>query len=100
MKRYLVTNRVTNIHHGLFDTVAEALADAIKLQDQGKKVAVLDTQGTGEITVNHFDVLEAEGYVGHGLGSDAIQHPTPIEHVLESARHHKPEHHVYFWDTH
>lgn len=98
MKRYVVTNRTSNVNHGLFETLAEALADAIKLQDQGKKVSIIDSQGSGIITAGHFDVLEAEGYVGHYLGSDTIQHPTPISEILELAKKHKPDQHVYHWD--
>lgn len=98
MKRYMVSNRTSNLSHGLFDTVSEALADAIKLQDQGKRVSIMDTQGSGEVTVSRFDVVEAEAYVGHYLGSEAIQHPTPIVDVIEAAQAYKPNHHVYHWD--
>ncbi len=98
MKRYIVTNRTSNVTHGLFESLGEALADAIKLQDQGKKVSIIDSQGSGLITVGHYDILEAEGYIGHYLGSETIQHPTPIADILEMAKKHKPDNHVYHWD--
>ena len=71
MKRYVVTNQSSGLTHALFGTVAEAIAAAVKLQDEGSRVMIVDAQGSGVITAGHFDVLEAEGYLGRARPSSS-----------------------------
>jgi len=98
MKRYVVTDQATGVTQGLFETLGEVLAAAVRLQDEGRKVAVIDCQGSGKIVVGHFDVLDAEGLVGRSLGSESIHQPTPIVAVLEHAILSKPHKTIYHWD--
>ena len=65
MKRYVVTNQSSGVSHALCDTIGEAIASAVKLQDEGSRVLIVDSQGSGVIMAGHFDLLEAEGYLGH-----------------------------------
>ena len=98
MKRYVVTNQTSSLTHALCDTVAEAIAAAVKLQDEGSRVVIVDAQGSGVITAGHFDVREAEGYLGRGLGSEQIGSPVPIAGVIAAAQLTAPDKHVYHWD--
>lgn len=99
MKRYVVTNQSSGTTAALCDSVAEAIAAAVKQQDEGNQVLVVDAQGSGIIMAGHFDILEAEGYVGRGLGSDKIDQPVPIAEVLAAARQTARDKHVYHWDV-
>lgn len=99
MKRYVVTNQSTGVTHSLYDTIAEAIASAVKLQDGGSRVLIVDAQGSGVIMAGHFDILEAEGYLGRGLGSEQIDSPVPVAEVIESAKHSAPDKQVYHWDA-
>ena len=47
--------------------------------------------------VTQFDLMEAEGYVGRGLGSEKIQRPTPLEEIIESIEVSKPKKTAYPW---
>jgi methionine aminopeptidase len=98
MKRFIVSNQTTGTTHALLETLGEAIASAIKLQDSGRKVKIIDSQGTGVIMVNHFDLRDAEAYIGHSLGSVTMQHPKPITEILEEAKHFKPDEHIYHWE--
>lgn len=99
MKRYVVTNQSSGVTHVLCDSVAEALYQAVKLQDEGSRALVVDAQGSGVIMVDHFDVLEAEGYLERGLGSERIDQPVPIADVIAAAKHTARDKHVYHWDV-
>lgn len=46
----------------MYDTIAEAIASAVKLQDAGSRMLIIDAQGSGIVMAGHFDVPEAEGY--------------------------------------
>jgi hypothetical protein len=98
MKRYVVTNQSSGLTHALCGTVAEAIASAIKLQDEGSRVMIVDAQGSGVITAGHFDVREAEGYLGRCLGSEDIGNPVLASEVIAAAQHTAPDKHVYHWD--
>jgi cysteine synthase len=98
MKRYVVTNQSSSLNHPLCGTVAEAIAAAIKLQDEGIRVIIVDAQGSGVITAGHFDVREAEGYLGRGLGSEDIGNPVLASDVIAAAQRTAPDKHVYHWD--
>ena len=82
------------MNQGLYETIGKVLAAAVHMQDLGKKIHVLDSQGSGRIMVNHFNVLEAEATVGRNL----IQHPTPIDEVLTKAEQSKPAKTAFHWD--
>ena len=99
MKRYVVTNQSSGVTHALYDSLGEAIASAVTLQDEGSQVLIVDAQGSGLITAGHFDVLEAEGYLGRGLGSEQIDNPVPVAEVIAAARHTAPVKHVYHWDV-
>ena len=47
----------------------------------------------------HFDVREAEGYLGRGLGSELIANPVPAADVVAAAKNTAPEKHIYHWDV-
>ena len=98
MKRYVVTDQTAGVTQGLYETIGEVIAAAVHLQELGRKIHIIDAQGSGAIMVNHFDLLEAEAVVGRGLGSDLIQHPTPIDEVLAHAERTKPPKTVFHWD--
>ena len=66
---------------------------------EGSRVVIVDAQGSGVITAGHFDVLEAEGYLGRGLGSEQIGNPVPVTEVIAAAKHTAPDKHVYHWDA-
>lgn len=99
MKRYVVTNQSAGVTHALCDSIAEAIAVTVKLQDEGSRVLIVDAQGSGVILAGHFDVLEAEGYLGRQLGSEQIDQPVPVAEVLAAAQHTAPDKHVYHWDV-
>lgn len=99
MKRYVVTNQSSGITHAQFDSLAQAIASAVKLQDEGSRVLIIDAQGSGVITAGHFDVLEAEGYLGRSLGSESVTQPVPVGTILEAAQNTAPPRHVYHWDN-
>jgi hypothetical protein len=98
MKRYVVTNQTSGLTHALCGTIAEAIASAVKLQDEGSRVIIVDAQGSGVITAGHFDVREAEGYLGRGLGSEEIGNPVLASDVIAAALLTAPNKHVYHWD--
>jgi hypothetical protein len=98
MKRYVVTNQSSGVTQVLCDSIAEALSQAVKLQDEGSRVLVIDSQGSGIIMAGHFDVLEAEGYLGRGLGSERIDQPVPIAEVIAAAGQTARGSHLYHWD--
>jgi hypothetical protein len=98
MYRYSVTNRISGVTHGQFETLPEAIADAIRLQDDGKKAHIIDGQGSGAIVAGHFDVLEAEGYLGRSFGSETITHPVPVDEILELAKKTAPKKTIYHWE--
>lgn len=98
MKRYVVTDQGSGVTQGLYESLGEVLTAAVKLQDEGRKISIIDSQGSGAIVVGHFDVLEAEAAVGRDLGSETVYQPTPISHILEHAKLTKPQKTVYHWD--
>ncbi len=97
MKRYVVSERPSGIRVGLCDTIGEAIALVTRVIESGKHASIMDAQGSGHIMVNQFDLMEAEGYVGHGLGSEKIQRPTPLEEIIESMETLKPKKTAYHW---
>ncbi len=99
MKRYVVTERPSGVNKGLYETLAEALSASMQVIEAGKGVSVMDSQGSGVIMVGHFDLLEAEGLVGHSLGSEKIQHPTPICEILELMKLMRPKKTIFHWDV-
>ncbi len=98
MKRYVVTNQSSGVSHALFDTLGEAIASAVKLQDEGSRVLIVDSQGSGVIMVGHFDLLEAEGYLGRDLGSEQMDSDVPVAEVMISAKRTAPKKQIYHWD--
>jgi hypothetical protein len=99
MLRYIVKNRKTGITERLYETLGEAIGGAVKLIDAGDDAAIIDAQGSGEIEVQRFDLLEAEGYVLRSLGSETFDRPIPIDAVLNAARKRQKEQRViYHWD--
>ena len=56
-----------------------------------------NAEGSGHMMVTQFDLMEAEGYVGRGLGSEKIQRPTPLEEIIESIEVSKPKKTAYPW---
>lgn len=98
MKRYAVIDHSIGLTQGLFDELSEAIASAVKLQDSGRNVGVHDTQGSAALMAGFFDVRDAEGYLGRGIGSDSITHPITIAEVLAKAEATKPDQHKYHWD--
>src|SRR4051812_2777876 len=99
MHRYVVTNQSIGVTHAVCNTVAEAIASAVKLQDSGSRVLIVDAQGSGVIMAGHFDVLEAEGYLGRPLGSAQIDQPVPVADVIVAAVRSAPDKHIYHWDV-
>ena len=99
MHRYVVTNQSSGVTHALFDSIAQAIASAVKLQDSGSRVLIVDAQGSGVILAGHFDVLEAEGYLGRPLGSARIDQPVPVADVIAGAVRTAPDKHIYHWDV-
>ena len=57
MKRYVVTDQTAGVTQGLYETIGEVIAAAVHLQELGRKIHIIDAQGSGAIMVNHFDVL-------------------------------------------
>jgi hypothetical protein len=98
MKRYIVSNQTTGTTHALFESIGEAIASAIKLQDLGRKVKIIDAQGSGVIMVNRFELLEAEGYLRRSLGAEKLQHPKHVHEILAEAELHRPDKQIYHWD--
>jgi hypothetical protein len=98
MKRYVVTNQSSGVSHALCDTLGEAIASAVKLQDEGSRVLIVDSQGSGVIMVGHFDLLEAEGYLGRDLGSEQMDSDVPVAEVMISAKRTAPKKQIYHWD--
>jgi hypothetical protein len=98
MKRYAVTNHSTGTTHEICDTLPEALCSAIRLQDSGEHPAIVDSQGTGRISVELFDVMETESLLGRSLGREQLQHPASVEELLHAAKKTAPKKHYYHWD--
>lgn len=98
MKRYVVTNQTSGVSHALCDSLGEAIASAVKLQDEGCRVLIIDAQGSGVILAGHFDVLEAEGYLGRGLGSEQMDGDIPVLEVMKAAKRTAPKKQIYHWD--
>ena len=71
--------------------LAEAIASAVKLQDEGGRVLIVDSQGSGVIMVGHFDLLEAEGYLGCDLVSEHMGSDVPVAEVMISAKRTAPQ---------
>ena len=97
MKRYVVTNQSSGVGHALCDTLGEAIASAVKLQDEGSRVLIVDSQGSGVIMVGHFDLLEAEGYLGSDLGSEQMDSDLPVAEVMTTAKRTAPKKQIYHW---
>ena len=98
MLRYIVQNRKTGTTERIYDTLGEAVGNAIRLIDEGGDANIIDSQGSGAIEVGRFDLLEAEGYVMRSLGSETFDHPLPIGAVLEMARQKRKEKTRFHWD--
>ena len=98
MKRYVVTNQSSGVSHALCDTLGEAIASAVNLQDEGSRALIIDSQGSGVIVASHFDVLEAEGYLGRDLGSEQMVSDVPVAEVLTTAKKTAPKKQIYHWD--
>ena len=98
MKRYVVTNQTSGVSHALCDSLGEAIASAVKLQDEGSRALIIDSQGTGAIVAGHFDVLEAEGYLGRDLGSEQMDSDVPVAEVMNTAKRTAPRKQIYHWD--
>ena len=98
MKRYVVTNQSSGVSHALCDALGEAIASAVKLQDEGSRVLIVDSQGSGVIMVGHFDLLEAEGYLGRDLGSEQMDSDVPVAEVMIAAKRTAPKRQIYHWD--
>ena len=93
MKRYVVTNQSSGVSHALCDSLGEAIASAVKLQDEGSRVLIVDSQGSGVIMV------EAESYLGRNLGSETIDSEVPVADVMKKAKRTAPKKQIYHWDT-
>lgn len=98
MKRYVVTNQSSGVSHALCDSLGEAIASAVKLQDEGNRALIIDSQGSGIIAAGHFDVLEAEGYLGRDLGSEQMDNDVPVAEVMATAKRTAPKKQIYHWD--
>jgi hypothetical protein len=59
---------------------------------------IIDSQGSGVIVAGHFDVLEAEGYLGRDLGSEQMVSDVPVAEVLTTAKRTAPKKQIYYWD--
>ena len=99
MKRYVVTNQSSGVSHALCDSLGEALASAVRLQDEGARALIVDSQGSGTIMAGRFDLLEAEGYLGRDLGSENIDTAVPLAEVMLTAKRTAPKKQIYHWDT-
>lgn len=99
MKRYAVTNHSSGMTHEVCETLSDALCSAIRLQDAGGRPVVIDSQGSGRIAVELFEVMEVEGVLGRRLGSDHMDRAVSVEDVLKAARQTAPKKHLYHWDT-
>jgi len=97
MKRYVVLERPSGVRIGLCDTIGEALVLVTRVIETGKKASITDAQGSGHIMVSQFDLMEAEGNLGRSLGSEKLQHPTPLEEIIESIKASKPMKTVRHW---
>ena len=99
MLRYIVQNRKTGTTERLYDSLGEALGNAVKLIDEGGDSNIIDSQGSGAIEVQRFDLLEAEGYLLRALGSETFDRPLPVQAVLDAARKRRKERPtIYHWD--
>jgi hypothetical protein len=99
MRRYVVRNHRSGTTERHCATLGEALAAAIKLIEEGPDGDVVDTQGSGEILVNNFDLREAEAYLRRSLGSDEFDKPQTLKTLLDGIRKkHKKEKKSYHWD--
>jgi hypothetical protein len=96
--RYIVQNRKSGVTEHLYDTLGEAIGNAVKLIDEGGDTNIIDSQGSGAIEVGKFDLLEAEGYLMRSLGSESFDQPLPIAAVLETARQRRKEKTRFHWD--
>ncbi len=95
MKRYVVPDQSSGVSHALCDTLGEAIASAVKLQDEGSRVLIVDSQGSGVIMVGHVDLLEAEGYLGRDLGSEEMDSDVPVAEVMMTAKRNVPKKQFY-----
>lgn len=59
---------------------------------------IIDSQGSGVIVAGHFDVLEAEGYLGRDLGSEQMDTEVPVAEVMITAKRTAPKKQIYHWD--
>ncbi len=91
MKRYAVTNHSTGMTHEVFDTLPEALCSAIRFQDSGGRPALIDSQGSGRIVVELFDLEAVENTLGRTLRIAQVDHPVSVEDVLNAARQTAPK---------
>lgn len=98
MLRYIVQDRKTGVTEHLYDTLGEAIGNAVKLIDEGGDSNIIDSQGSGAIEVGKFDLLEAEGYLLRSLGSETFDHPLPIQAILDAARKQRKEKSKFHWD--
>lgn len=98
MKRYAVTNHSSGTTHEVCDTLVEAICSAIRLQDSGGHPVVVDSQGTGKISVEISEVMEAESILGRSLGSEKLRKPSDIDQLLKAAHQSAPKKTVYHWD--
>ena len=48
--------------------------------------------------VGHFDLLEAEGYLGRDLGSEQMDSDVPVAEVMITAKRTAPKKQIYHWD--
>ncbi len=99
MKRYAVTNHSSGTTHELCDTLVEALCSAFRLQDSGGHPVVVDSQGTGRISVEISEVMEVESLLSRSLGSDKLRKPAEIDQLLKAARQSAPKKTTYHWDV-
>lgn len=98
MKRYIVSEYPSGTIRGRYDTIGEALGSATHVIDEGKDVHITDSQGSGRVTVTHFDLKEAEGYAGRTLDSEHFFHPLALDEVLQKIKATRPTKHKYFHD--
>jgi hypothetical protein len=98
MKRYVVTNQSSGVSHALCDSLGEAIASAVKLQDEGSRALIIDSQGSGVVMAGHFDVLEAEGHLSRALGSEQMDSDVPVAEVIMTAKRTAPKKQIYHWD--
>jgi hypothetical protein len=99
MRRYVVRNHRSGTSERFCATLGEAVAAAIRLIDEGIDADVMDTQGSGQLMVDHFVLREAEAYLRRSLGSETQDRPQPLTAVLAAAKKRgKEEATIYHWD--